>query len=138
MALETQITGKNLTVTLDDELTIYTANEFRDALAEQLQGMTHIVINLSKVTEMDSAGLQLLFAIKNLNAEYDVEFIEHSSAKGTPESFLKLARSDVINMRKFMSDLAKQLNLNELKIDNTSISSEEANSIEVRGRSRGT
>lgn len=80
MALETNITDKKLTVILDDELSIYTANDFRDSLAEQLQSITSIAINLSKVTEMDSAGLQLLFAIKNLNAKYDVEFIEHSTA----------------------------------------------------------
>ena len=80
MSLDTNITDKKITVVLDDELTIYTANDFRDSLTEQLQGITHIVINLSKVTEMDSAGLQLLFAIKNLNAKYDVEFIEHSAA----------------------------------------------------------
>jgi anti-anti-sigma factor len=80
MALKTNITGKQVNVLLNDELTIYTVNEFRDLLAEQLNGMTHIVVNLSKVTEMDSAGLQLLFAIKKLNTEYEVEFIEHSPA----------------------------------------------------------
>jgi anti-anti-sigma factor len=80
MALEIAITDKKLTVVLDDELTIYTANDFRDLLTEQIQDITHIVINLSKVTEMDSAGLQLLFAIKNMDTKYDVEFVEHSSA----------------------------------------------------------
>lgn len=80
MALEIEVKDKKLTALLDDELTIYTANHFRDLLAEQLTGITHIAINLSKVTEMDSAGLQLLIAIKNLNAKYDVEFFDHSTA----------------------------------------------------------
>mmetsp|Transcript_21111 Transcript_21111/g.38186 ORF Transcript_21111/g.38186 Transcript_21111/m.38186 type:complete len:248 (+) Transcript_21111:138-881(+) len=71
-------------------------------------------------------------------AAYQSMFIEHSSAKGTPESMLKTAKSDITNMRKFMSDLAKQLNIDELKIDNATIVSGDANSIEVRGRSRGT
>ena len=38
-------------------------------------------------------------------------FVEHSSAKGTPESLLKTAKGDVVNMRKFMSILAKQVNV---------------------------
>ena len=80
MALETNISGKQLNILLDEELTIYTANDIRDLLAVQLQGMTHIVVNLSKVTDIDSAGLQLLLAIKKLNTKYEVEFIEHSSA----------------------------------------------------------
>ena len=71
-------------------------------------------------------------------AAYQSMFVEHSSAKGTPESLLKTAKGDIINMRKYMSVMAKQLNVNELKIDSTTIISEEANSVEVRGRSRGT
>jgi anti-anti-sigma factor len=80
MALETNIIDNNLTVHLDDELTIYTVNECRDLLAGQLEGVTKININLSGVTEMDSAGLQFLFSIKNMNMKYDIEFIEHSAA----------------------------------------------------------
>lgn len=80
MALEIAVSDKKLSVLLDDELTIYTANHFRELLSEQLPGMTHISVNLSKVTEMDSAGLQLLIAIKNLSTKYEVKFLEHSSA----------------------------------------------------------
>ena len=80
MGLETKVTDKTLTVLLDDEFTIHTANLFRDLLAEQLKSITHIIINLSKVTEMDTAGFQLLVAIKNLSSKYEVEFVEHSAA----------------------------------------------------------
>jgi anti-sigma B factor antagonist len=80
MALETSVTGKVLTVILDDELTIYTANDFRDLLAEQLKNITHIVVNLSKVTEIDTAGLQFMIAVKNLGAEYEIDFVELSPA----------------------------------------------------------
>jgi hypothetical protein len=45
-------------------------------------------------------------------AAYQSLFVEHSSAKGTPESLLKTAKGDIINLRKFMGDLAAQLHLN--------------------------
>lgn len=44
-------------------------------------------------------------------AAYQSMFVEHSSAKGTPESFLKTAKGDVVNLRKYMGDLAMQLHL---------------------------
>ena len=64
-------------------------------------------------------------------------FVEHSSAKGTPESLLKTAKGDVVNMRKFMSILAKQVNVIELKVENDAIVACDTRQ-EVRGRSRGT
>ena len=64
-------------------------------------------------------------------------FVEHSSAKGTPESLLKTAKGDVVNMRKFMSILAKQVNVIELKVENDAIVASDVRQ-EVRGRSRGT
>jgi hypothetical protein len=44
-------------------------------------------------------------------AAYQSLFVEHSSAKGTPESFLSTAKQDVKNMQKYMNELAVQLNL---------------------------
>lgn len=44
-------------------------------------------------------------------AAYQSMFIEHSSAKGTPESFLKTAKSDILQMEKYMDQLAAQLKL---------------------------
>ena len=38
-------------------------------------------------------------------------FVEHSSAKSTPESLLKTAKGDVLNMRKYMGELANQLGI---------------------------
>jgi len=71
-------------------------------------------------------------------AAYQSMFIEHSSAKGTPESMLKTARADVTSMRKFMSVLAKQLNVEELKVDSLPMVVAGGGGVEVRGRSRGT
>jgi hypothetical protein len=44
-------------------------------------------------------------------AAYQSLFVEYSSAKGSPESFLATARKDIITMRKYMGDLARQLNM---------------------------
>lgn len=44
-------------------------------------------------------------------AAYQSLFVEHSSAKGTPESFLATARKDILNMRKYMGELASLLKL---------------------------
>jgi hypothetical protein len=44
-------------------------------------------------------------------AAYQSLFVEHSSAKGTPESFLKTAKADIMQMEKYMDQLAVQLKL---------------------------
>lgn len=44
-------------------------------------------------------------------AAYQSLFVEHSSAKGTPQSLLATAKRDVLSMRKFMGELAIQLHL---------------------------
>ncbi len=44
-------------------------------------------------------------------AAYQSMFIEHSSAKGSPELFLATAKQDIIQMQKCMDQLARQLNL---------------------------
>lgn len=44
-------------------------------------------------------------------AAYQSLFVEHSSAKGTPESFLATAKKDVQSMQRYMDELAVQLKL---------------------------
>lgn len=44
-------------------------------------------------------------------AAYQSMFIEHSSAKGTPDSILKTAKTDIMQMEKYMDQLALQLKL---------------------------
>jgi len=44
-------------------------------------------------------------------AAYQSMFVEHSSAKSTPESLLLTAKSDILNMRKYMKELADQLGI---------------------------
>lgn len=44
-------------------------------------------------------------------AAYQSLFVEHSSAKGTPATFLATAKKDIQKMQSFMDDLAKQLQI---------------------------
>ena len=44
-------------------------------------------------------------------AAYQSMFAEHSSAKATPESLLATAKQDLVQMVKYMDQLAAQLNL---------------------------
>ena len=44
-------------------------------------------------------------------AAYQSMFVEHSSARSTPESLLKTANADIMQMEKYMDQLALQLNL---------------------------
>lgn len=75
-------------IALSGELTIYTVAEIRAALAEPMD--THapsgrVDIELSGVTEIDSAGLQLLLILSR-HTEKEVRFLQH------PASVLQLIR----------------------------------------------
>ena len=47
-----------------EELTIYTAAETMEAIRPELKKNLPVQLNLSEVTEIDAAGLQILLAIK--------------------------------------------------------------------------
>lgn len=49
----------------EGEMTIYTATETKKGLMAALSGATELEIDLSQVSEMDSAGLQLLILAKH-------------------------------------------------------------------------
>jgi len=51
-------------VSIDGELTIYTVAELAGALLPQMGGAPRLMLDLSQVTEMDGAGLQLLAVIQ--------------------------------------------------------------------------
>lgn len=52
------------TLTIEDELTIFTAAEQKAGLLSFLSSGDDLEINLSQVAEMDTAGLQLLILAK--------------------------------------------------------------------------
>lgn len=68
--------------TVTGELTIYTALECRDLFKQCLQSCDAAEINLSGVTEIDSAGLQLLIQMKREGARQGkpVRLVSHSPA----------------------------------------------------------
>jgi|TARA_B100000315_G_scaffold254512_1_gene295718 anti-anti-sigma factor len=51
-------------VTINGDMTIYQAQEHKDALLEAVRGGDQLAIDLSDVEEFDSAGFQLLWLAK--------------------------------------------------------------------------
>jgi len=74
-----------------DELSIYTANEYHAALIEELPSVSDLTINLAGVTDLDSAGLQLLMALSYLAPDIDVQFVQHSTVVSETLNLLGLA-----------------------------------------------
>lgn len=67
---------------IEGELTIYYGQDFRNSLLENLAGCDETEISLAGVTELDTAGFQLLLAAKREGVRLgkDVRFVSHSLA----------------------------------------------------------
>ena len=80
MAVEAEQRGELTHLTIVDEMTIYTAAEQKQALIAQLHGSNDIEVDLAGVTELDSAGLQLLMMFKAecKKAERSLSYVHHS------------------------------------------------------------
>lgn len=67
---------------IDNEMTIYTALEQKNALSQYLNNHKEIQLELSGVTEIDSAGLQLLLFLKQEAEQRNIQFslTQHSQA----------------------------------------------------------
>lgn len=67
---------------IDGEMTIYNAAEIGEKLFSALLDSRDLVINLSNVTEIDSAGVQLLMMAKKERATNDLNLslTEHSDS----------------------------------------------------------
>ncbi len=63
MPLVCEILNDTAHVTIDGELTIYTAAELSAELLPRLGATPQMQIDLSQITEMDGAGLQLLIMV---------------------------------------------------------------------------
>lgn len=70
------------TLRLDGELTIYCAAELKAQLMEAWGGDAPLEVDLSGITEVDGAGLQLLILAKReaLRSGKSVRFVGHSPA----------------------------------------------------------
>jgi|LakWasM111_LOW13_FD_contig_61_69668_length_1487_multi_2_in_0_out_0_2 anti-anti-sigma factor len=74
--------GKKAHVLVEGELTIFTAQEVFDQIRKPVLTGKNVEIDLSQVTEMDSAGLQILLAAKLESVLRNTTFslISHSAA----------------------------------------------------------
>jgi anti-sigma B factor antagonist len=69
-------------LSIDGEMTIYRAAELRESLSAALAAGGDLELNLSAVTEMDSAGVQLLMAAKKTarESQRELRLVGHSPA----------------------------------------------------------
>lgn len=70
------------TAKVEGEMTIYTAAEIKPTLIALLDGCNEAELDLSQVSEIDSAGLQLLLLTKREASEAgkQLRFVRHSPA----------------------------------------------------------
>ncbi len=80
---------------IEADLTIYHAAANKAALIEALAGAEHLEVDLSKVAEIDTAGLQLLILAKREAAAAGkrVVFAGHATAVRQAIDFCNLAAS---------------------------------------------
>lgn len=76
------MSNPNPVLAIDGELTIYSAAQLCDALKTALAAASELEVNLAGVTEMDSAGVQLLMAAKKsaLASQRTLRLVGHSPA----------------------------------------------------------
>jgi anti-sigma B factor antagonist len=87
--------GKSARVTLSGELSIYSVAQIKASLAEAMARCDEIEVDLSAVTEIDTAGLQLMLIVKR-NPGKAVRFVNH------PSSVLRLV--DLANLGETLGD----------------------------------
>lgn len=65
MAIEVKLQKKGIIhLAVQDEMTVYTVQDQKQQLFEHLKSARELLIDLSGVTEIDSAGVQLLMFLK--------------------------------------------------------------------------
>lgn len=82
MEVHAQISGKQGTLAIEGEMTIYTAEELKQRMMGMLAECSELELDLSGVTEIDSAGQQLLVLTK-LESMIDqkiLRIVHHSPA----------------------------------------------------------
>jgi len=95
MSVQVDYEGTSAQLALAGELTIYTAAEIKAALGEAMQRSSAIEVDLAGVTEIDTAGLQLMLIAKR-NPDAEVRFVNH------PEAVLRLV--DLANLGGALGD----------------------------------
>lgn len=82
MAIEVKTTQGVTQISVDDEMTIYTALDHKHRFSECLRPGQSLQVNLAGVSEIDSAGLQLLMFLKQEATRLDIPLTltQHSQA----------------------------------------------------------
>ncbi len=80
MSSNTPMTQVDLAI--DGELSIYRADELKHALIEPLQSGVRLIVDLAKVSELDTCGLQLLMLAKRTAKAVggELQLVGHSPA----------------------------------------------------------
>jgi anti-anti-sigma factor len=79
-------TGTEATLVVDGELTIHTAGERRTELLALVERGDRLTVDLSAVTELDAAGLQLLLLTRREAAGYGKTFEISAASKAVTEA----------------------------------------------------
>lgn len=82
MSIDYEETNGVQCFTLRGEMSIYTALEQKNSLFQRLQNGCACRIDLAEVSEIDSAGLQILLLLKEeaIKRNIDLQFVRHSKA----------------------------------------------------------
>lgn len=89
MSVEITHRGTTVQVNIRGELTIYSVAEVKEHLALAMQQGEDVVVNLAEVTDVDTAGLQLLL-LARCRPGWRVSYVQHS-----PEVLRLLLLSDM-------------------------------------------
>ncbi len=79
MSVDVQQEGTRAKVLVSGEFTIYTVGDIKARLAEVMQNCDDIEVDLADITEVDTAGVQLMLIAKR-NPGKNVVFTNHTPA----------------------------------------------------------
>lgn len=79
--VESDGSGEEIQIFLNGEINIYTVVILKDILLKEIRGNRFLSFNLSRVSEIDTSGFQLLTALKkeSQRLKHSLYFRDHSS-----------------------------------------------------------
>jgi len=93
MPIQAEVKDGTTQIVIKDEMTIYTALEQKTDFSEYLKQKQDMQVNLAGVSEIDSAGLQILLFLKqeSINSNFKLTLIEHSQSVADAFKLLDLS-----------------------------------------------
>ncbi len=82
MTISIEMKGAACQIAIEGEMTIFVAQELKLELQAPLSNSSEIEVDLSQVTEIDAAGLQIMLTAKidSIASQSKLRFINHSPA----------------------------------------------------------